>query len=266
MDSRFSKSTFDHSSVQTHGAVSIKLLLRAGATNRLRFIAHEPSGRDLYGKTFLWFSKDDQGPSTGRTQCESETNSKDHARIRALREPARPQHLKTPSTTCQISVSSPRFCNLRPITGLEHRYHIHPSEKRLCLPSCCNGLVLSHRLSNSLETAFCLEAFEEAIASYGRPEIFNTDQGVQFTSEEFVNAVLGKSIRFSMDGRGRALDNVFVERLWRSVKYEEVYLREYKDVQETRTALGNYFHFYNTERLHQALGYKTPQEVHNGSL
>ena len=123
-----------------------------------------------------------------------------------------------------------------------------------------------YRLSNSLETAFCLEVFEEAIASYGRPEIFNTDQGVQFTSEEFVNAVLGKNIRFSMDGRGRALDNVFVERLWRSVKYEEVYLREDEDVQETRTALGNYFHFYNTERLHQALGYKTPQEVHNGDL
>lgn len=123
-------------------------------------------------------------------------------------------------------------------------------------------LVLSHRVSNSLETAFCLEAFEEAIATYGQPDIFNTDQGVQFTSEEFVNAVLSKGIQFSMDGRGRVLDNIFVERLWRSVKYEDVYLRDYQDVRESRIGLGNYFQFYNTERLHQSLGYKTPYEIH----
>lgn len=126
-------------------------------------------------------------------------------------------------------------------------------------------LVLSHRLSNSLETAFCLEAFEEAIDAYGRPDIFNTDQWVQFTSQEFVNAVLGKGIHFSMDGRGRALDNIFVERLWRSVKYEDVYLRDYQDVRETKIGLGNYFRFYNTERLHQSLGYRTPHEVHYGA-
>ncbi len=124
-------------------------------------------------------------------------------------------------------------------------------------------LVLSHRLSNSLETSFCLEAFEEAIERYGRPEIFNTDQGVQFTSQEFVSAVLGKSIRFSMDGRGRALDNVFVERLWRSVKYENVYLQDYQNVSEARVGLENYFRFYNTQRSHQSLGYKTPYEVHH---
>jgi putative transposase len=124
-------------------------------------------------------------------------------------------------------------------------------------------LVLAHRLSNSLESALCLEAFEEAIKAYGQPEIFNTDQGVQFTSQEFVHAVLEKDIRFSMDGRGRALDNIFVERLWRSVKYEDVYLREYQDVRETRTGLGNYFRFYNMERLHQSLNYRTPHEVHH---
>jgi len=123
-------------------------------------------------------------------------------------------------------------------------------------------LVLSHRLSNSLEASFCLDAFEEAIERYGRPKIFNTDQGVQFTSKEFVQAVLGRNIRFSMDGRGRALDNVFVERLWRSVKYENVYLQDYQSVSEARAGLADYFQYYNTERLHQALGYKTPQEVH----
>ena len=124
-------------------------------------------------------------------------------------------------------------------------------------------LVLSYRLSNSLEATFCLEAFEEAIKIYGQPQIFNTDQGVQFTSQEFVNAVLGKNIRFSMDGRGRALDNIFVERLWRSVKYEDIYLRDYQSVPEVRTGLGNYFQFYNRERPHQALQYKTPYEVHH---
>lgn len=125
-------------------------------------------------------------------------------------------------------------------------------------------LVLSHRLSNSLDTTFCLEAFEEAVAKYGCPEIFNTDQGVQFTSEEFVQAVLGKDIQFSMDGRGRALDNIFVERLWRSVKYEEVYLKDYQNVKEARQSLEAYFHFYNTGRPHQALDNATPYEVHYG--
>lgn len=123
-------------------------------------------------------------------------------------------------------------------------------------------LVLSYRLSNSLETSFCLEAFEEAIERYGRPQIFNTDQEVQFTSKEFVQAVLGRNIRFSMDGRGRALDNVFVERLWRSVKYEDVYLHDYQSVPEARAGVASYFQYYNTERPHQALRYKTPHEVH----
>lgn len=125
-------------------------------------------------------------------------------------------------------------------------------------------LVLSHRLSNSMETAFCLDAFEEAISSHGKPEIFNTDQGVQFTSQEFVNAVVGKNIRFSMDSRGRALDNIFVERLWRSVKYEDIYLRDYQDVKEVKIGLKNYFEFYNTERSHQSLEYKTPYEIYFG--
>lgn len=123
-------------------------------------------------------------------------------------------------------------------------------------------LVLSYQLSNSLDTTFCLEAFELAIQKYGRPEILNTDQGAQFTSREFVDAVLGCDIRFSMDGRGRALDNVFVERLWRSVKYEEVYLNDYSTVVEARQRLSAYFGFYNKERAHQSLNYKTPHEVH----
>jgi putative transposase len=126
--------------------------------------------------------------------------------------------------------------------------------------------VLSFRLSNSLEMSFCLDAFEEAISLYGCPKIFNTDQGVQFTSEDFVKAVLGKNILFSMDGRGRALDNIFVERLWRSLKYENVYLQDYQSVSEARVGIERYFQFYNTQRLHQSLDYRTPYAVHHNMV
>ena len=120
--------------------------------------------------------------------------------------------------------------------------------------------VLSWRLSNTLDTDFCVEALEEALKK-GRPDIFNTDQGAQFTSEAFTGLLQQHEIRISMDGKGSYNDNLFIERLWRSVKYEEVYLKAYQDGREARIGLGNYFRFYNTERPHQALGYRTPAEV-----
>lgn len=123
--------------------------------------------------------------------------------------------------------------------------------------------VVSWKVSNLLDTSFCLEALEEALRE-GTPEIFNTDQGVQFTSKEFTEILEQKGIAISMDGKGRALDNIFVERLWRSVKYEEVYLKDYKTVQEAREGLGNYFEYYNFKRPHQSLEYKKPYEVHFG--
>ena len=123
--------------------------------------------------------------------------------------------------------------------------------------------VLSWAVSVTLDGYFCLEALERALRG-GRPEIFNTDQGAQFTSRAFTERLKQVEIQISMDGRGRALDNVFVERLWRSVKYEEVYLREYNTVREARQGLGRYFGFYNEERLHQALGYRTPAAVYRG--
>lgn len=122
--------------------------------------------------------------------------------------------------------------------------------------------VLSWRLSNSLEAAFCIEALEEALEKE-RPVIFNTDQGSQFTSNDFTGFLLDKGIKVSMDGRGRVFDNIFVERLWRSVKYEEVYLKDYQTGWEAKEGLKNYFYFYNHKRPHQSLGYKTPHEVHN---
>jgi putative transposase len=123
--------------------------------------------------------------------------------------------------------------------------------------------ILSWRLSNSLETDFCIEALKEAL-TYGRSDIFNSDQGVQFTSEAFTKLLLEKGITISMDGRGRVFDNIFVERLWRSVKYENVYLHGYQTIPEAREGLKQYFNFYNMERFHQALGNKTPWEVYSG--
>jgi len=122
--------------------------------------------------------------------------------------------------------------------------------------------VLAWRLSNSLETQFCLEALEASL-KYGTPDIFNTDQGVQFTSEEFTGFLKGQQIQISMDSKGRALDNIFVERLWRSVKYEDIYLKGYQTMSEAYDGLKAYFLFYNNERYHQSLGYKTPREVYH---
>jgi putative transposase len=121
--------------------------------------------------------------------------------------------------------------------------------------------VLSWRLSNSLEVDFCIEALEDAFR-IGKPEIFNTDQGSQFTSEIFTTKLTDAQVKISMDGKGRALDNVFVERLWRSVKYEEVYIKNYENVPDAYCNLEKYFHYYNNERLHQALGYRKPVSVH----
>ena len=123
--------------------------------------------------------------------------------------------------------------------------------------------VFGWRLSNSLDNRFCVELLEETLREH-QPEIFNTDQGVQFTSDDFISVLKKKDIRISMDGRGRALDNIMIERLWRSVKYEEVYLRDYRNGRDAFKGLKNYFAFYNNERLHQSLGYQTPAWVRNG--
>ena len=122
--------------------------------------------------------------------------------------------------------------------------------------------VLSWRVSNTLDTRFCLEALEEALERYGNPEIFNSDQGSQFTSDDFVNMLKNRGIRISMDGRGRCHDNIFIERLWRSVKYECVYIRAFENGSKLRAGLGEYFEFYNQMRPHQSLGYQTPNELY----
>lgn len=126
--------------------------------------------------------------------------------------------------------------------------------------------ILSWRLSNSLTADFCVEALEEAVARYGRPEIFNTDQGSQFTAMDFVSVLKHHAIRISMDGRGAWRDNVFVERLWRSIKYEEVYLHAYDSVSAAKAGIARYATFYNTRRPHSSLDRRTPDHVYFKSL
>ena len=125
--------------------------------------------------------------------------------------------------------------------------------------------VLSFRVSNAMSTDFCVEALEEALTRYGAPEIFNTDQGAQFTAEDFTQPLEARGVRVSMDGKGRWVDNVFVERLWRSVKYEDIYLHAYETVSEVKVALASYFSFYNARRPHQSLEYRTPDEMYFGT-
>ena len=126
--------------------------------------------------------------------------------------------------------------------------------------------VLAHRLSITMTADFCLEAVQEAIQNYGTPEIFNTDQGSQFTSEAFTGLLRSHGIQISMDGRGQWRDNVFVERLWKSVKYEEVYLRAYDTVSDAHASIGRYFSFYNSKRPHSSLDRNTPDQAYFNRL
>lgn len=176
------------------------------------------------------------------------------------------EHLQTSRGAQGVSISFERERNSRASKSVEHRYYIHSATRWLRLSRRGNGLVqssyTSHRLSNSLETGFCIEAVEAALGTYGCPEIFNTDQGAQFTSKEFVDVIQRNGILFSMAWQAQSLDNIFVERFWRSVKYEDVYIRDYQTINEAREGIGKYIDFYNNRRQHQSLGHKTPFEIH----
>ena len=126
--------------------------------------------------------------------------------------------------------------------------------------------VLSWRISNSMDASFCVDCLEDALRHHGRPEVFNSDQGSQFTSTAFTDVLKREGVTISMDGRGRALDNIFVERLWRNVKYEDVYLKGYVNMAELTVGLAQYFAFYNAQRPHQALGYQTPSHVYSAGV
>ncbi len=174
-----------------------------------------------------------------------------------------PNHKVYPYLLRGVEISRSNHCWAADITYL-------PMARGFCylmaIIDWASRRVLAWRLSNTLDASFCTEAIEEAISKYGTPEIFNTDQGSQFTSEAFTEILDTHSIRISMDSRGRWMDNVFVERLWRSVKYEEVYLKSYSTLTEARRELAGYFEFYNERRRHQGLDDRTPDDVYWSTL
>ncbi len=145
-----------------------------------------------------------------------------------------------------------------------------PMERGFCylvaVMDWASRMVLSWRLSNTLDSAFCVDALEEALTTYGRPAIFNTDQGSQFTSQAFIDVLRSHDISISMDGQGRWMDNVFIERLWKSVKYEDIYLKAYGSMKELKKGLTDYFQFYNEKRWHNTFDRKTPAMVYFESL
>jgi putative transposase len=167
-------------------------------------------------------------------------------------------HEKYPYVLGELEVMRPHQVWATDITSIRMRSGFL---SLVAIMDWCSRYVLSGRLSNTLEVAFCLEALEEALA-HGRPELFNSDQGSQLTSQEFTSRLQHAAVRISMDSKGRVYDNFFVERLWRTVKDEEVYLKDYVAVPEVIAGLGDYFQFYTHERPHQALRYLTPAEVH----
>lgn len=171
-----------------------------------------------------------------------------------------PEHPKHPYLLRGLKIDHPDHVWCADVTYI--RMH-HGFVYLVAIMDWFSRYILAWDLSITLDASFCIQALEDAL-KISTPEIFNTDQGAQFTSCEFLHVLEEAGVRISMDGRGRVYDNIFVERLWRSVKYEEVYLHDYRTVSEARSHLGAYFHFYNTERFHEGLDYLTPHEVYGG--
>lgn len=172
-----------------------------------------------------------------------------------------PEHPRFPYLLRNLAISKPNQVWAADITYIPMA---HGFAYLVAIIDWYSRRVLAWRLSNTLDSSFCLEALEEALERFPKPKIFNTDQGCQFTAEAFTSALRTAGITISMDGRGRCIDNVFVERVWRSLKYEEVFLHAYDDLDEARSGIRRYFDFYNLERPHQALGYQTPDAFYRG--
>lgn len=171
---------------------------------------------------------------------------------------AHPEHKKYPYLLKDFVIDRPDQVWVSDITYIRM---VHGFVYLTAVMDWFSRYVLAWQISITLETGFCLQALEQALG-ISKPEIFNTDQGVQFTCLDFTGRLEREEIRISMDGRGRVFDNIFVERLWRTVKYEEIYLKHYQTVSEVRGGLAKYFLFYNTERIHEALDYRTPYELY----
>src|SRR5437868_6899414 len=181
-----------------------------------------------------------------------------------------PEDEQAGSSAQDLSVPAARARDRAGQSSVVLRRYLHPDGQGflylVVIMDWVSRAVLAWRVSNTLGADFCVEALEEALLRYGRPEIFNTDQGSQFTSDDFTGTLKRHGITISMDGKGRCMDNIFVERLWRSLKYEEVYLHAYASVAEAKTGIGAWLDFYNPERQHQRLGYRTPRQIYQEGL
>ena len=172
-----------------------------------------------------------------------------------------PEHAKFPYLLRNLAVTRPNQVWAPDITYIPMA---HGFVYLVAIMDWYSRRVLSWRISTTLSTDFCVGALNDALEQHGKPDIFNSDQGSQFTDAKFVHELRSRGIKISMDGKGRYLDNIFIERLWRSVKYEEVYLHAYDTVNEAKSRIGAYMKFYNEKRFHQALGYQTPAAFHDG--
>lgn len=172
-----------------------------------------------------------------------------------------PEHVTYPYLLRNVKVTRPNQVWAADITYIPMA---HGFVYLVAIMDWYSRCVLSWRVSITMESDFCVSALQEALRRFGQPDVFNTDQGSQFTSDAFTGELLSRGIKVSMDGKGRYLDNIFVERLWRSLKYEEVYLYAYDTVAEARNRIGGYFNFYNHERFHAALGNQTPAAFYEG--
>jgi putative transposase len=245
-----SRSTFYH---EPAGESEQNLLL-------MRLIDEEYLRHPFFGSRKMtdWLVKQDHAVNRKRVQRLMRTMGIEGATPKRKTTKPAPGHKIYPYLLRNVEVLRPDHVWSTDITYIPLRYGFM---YLVAIIDWFSRYVLSWRLSNSLETTFCLEALEEALA-ISRPEIFNSDQGSQFTSTAFTSRLESAGIAISMDGRGRALDNAFIERLWRTVKYEDVYLKDYETAQQLYVGLASYFDFYCVERSHQSLGYRTPAAVY----
>ena len=269
MDRTGSRRSQHRRAMRAYGNLAVGPLLHAGSEKRTKPEANAFAGRAIHAHALLWGASNDVlaertrlcgEPETRATAAAADGTGSDLSKATVVTVGGRTPHLPLSAAGSEDRAAEP---------GLGERYHVYTFAPRIYLPGGDPRLVQPIRsgweVSASLESVFCVAALEWALQR-GCPEIFNTDQGAQFSSEDFTQRLAASGITISMDGRGRAMDNIFVERLWRTVKYEEVYLHDYEQVEDAVKNLGDYFWFYNHERPHQALGYRTPAALYFGTV
>jgi len=256
---------------------ALDLVLSADPGGRRRVGSDAPDRRAPFGVPVLRLAPDGGGFAGRRPGGEPQTNATADAADGIGGDLSETQHQPATSGSQGVPLSVAGSDHRSAEPGVVRGHHIYPDGQRVCVSGGGDGLGqpagAGVALSITMETDFCVDALREAMDRHGCPEIFNTDQGVQFTSAAFLDELSSQSVRISMDGKGRFLDNIFIERLWRSLKYEEwrslkyeeVYIKAYGSVAEARQGIGGWLAFYNDKRPHQALDYRTPRAVHEAA-